>query len=208
VIFDHPHNAALSARSCRWSRVLGDLGWRSDVAVIVRLRLEPVGDWQQNYLVSSVDDLVASIPERCEVADLARCQRLSEGIDGVFRTEVAAQYPGWPPGSTTDGASVDICFRRARHSLEVIGLMYIDFAGEVFPFRALIERTGSSISLDGFIGEVDARTGRPPRLPAGTMINPVREGTKSAPTPELLSGRRASPIVWTKVLTWSCSHKA
>jgi hypothetical protein len=187
---------------------LGDLGRRSDVPGDRSPTLGAMGDWQQDYLVSSVDDLVASIPEGCEVADLARCQRLSEGIDGVFRTEVAAQYPGWPPGSTIDGASVDICFRRARHSLEVIGLMYIDFAGEVFPFRALIEQTGSLISLNGFIGDVDAQTGRPPRLPAGTMINPVREGNKSAPTPELLSGRRASPIVWTKVLTWSCSRKA
>jgi hypothetical protein len=140
------------------------------------------------------------------VTDLDRCQQLAEGIDGVFRTEVVAQYSGWPPGSTTDGASVDICFRSGRYSLEVIGLMYIDFAGEVFPYRALIERTGSLMSLDGFIGQVDVQTGRPPRLPPGTLINSVREGSRSVPTPELMSGRRASPIVWTKVVNWSCSR--
>jgi hypothetical protein len=95
---------------------------------------------------------------RTEVA----AQRLAEGIDGVFRTEVAAQYPGWPPVSTTDGASVGICVRCGRQSLEVIGLLYIDFGGKVLPFRALIERTRSVITLDGFIGQVDDRTGHPP----------------------------------------------
>jgi hypothetical protein len=91
-----------------------------------------VGDWHQDYLVSPADDLLGLIPEGSEVTDLDRCQRLAEGIDGVFRTEVAAQYPGWPPGSTTDGASVDICFRCGRQSLEVIGLMYIDFGARSF----------------------------------------------------------------------------
>jgi hypothetical protein len=164
-----------------------------------------VGDWRQDYLVTPVDDLLDSIPEGREQADLGRCQRLSEGIDAVFRTEVATQYSGWPQGSTTDGASIDICFRPARHSLEVVGVMHIDFEGEVFPFRVRIERTRTSISLDGFIGQVDMRTGRPPRLPAGTVISPVRDGNNSAPTPELISGRRASPIVWTKAVSWSCS---
>jgi hypothetical protein len=145
---------------------------------VATLGLETVGDWHQDHLVSPVDDLLGLIPEGSEVTDLDRyqrlakgidgvfrteaaAQRLAEGIDGVFRTEVAAQYPGWPPGSTTDGASVDICFRCGRQSLEVIGLMYIDFGGEVLPFRALIERTESLISLDGFIGQVDDRTGHP-----------------------------------------------
>ena len=128
---------------------------------VATLGLETVGDWHQDHLVSPVDDLLGLIPEGSEVTDLDRYQRLAKGIDGVFRTEVAAQYPGWPPGSTTDGASVDICFRCGRQSLEVIGLMYIDFGGEVLPFRALIERTESLISLDGFIGQVDDRTGHP-----------------------------------------------
>ena len=79
-----------------------------------------MGDWHQDYLVSPADDLLGLIPEGSEVTDLDRCQRLAEGIDGVFRTEVAAQYPGWPPGSTTDGASVDICFRCGRGDRWVI----------------------------------------------------------------------------------------
>ena len=160
-------------------------------------------DWHQDYLVSPADDLLGLIPEGSEVTDLGRCRRLAEGIDRVFETEVAAQYPGWPPGSTTDGGLVDICFRCGRRSLEVIGLMYIDFGGEVFPFRALIERTESLISLDGFTGQVDDRTGHPPRLPAGTLINPARGGDQSAPAPELILGHRALPIVWTKVLSWA-----
>ena len=182
-----------------------------------------MGDWQQDDLVPPVDDLLRSIPQgeaalaqgvaapiqgRLRAADFHfmdrdQSQRLAKGIDAVFGTEVAAQYPGWPSGSTTDGASVDICFRSGPRSLEVVGLMYIDFGGEVFPFRALIERTESLISLDGFIGQVDDRTGHPPRLPAGTLINPAGGGDQSAPAPELILGRRALPIVWTKVLSWA-----
>jgi hypothetical protein len=60
------------------------------------------------------------------------------------------------------------------------------------------------ISLDGFIGQVDDRTGHPPRLPKqGTLINPARRGDQSAPAPELILGHRAVPIAWTKVLSWA-----
>jgi hypothetical protein len=157
--------------------------------------------WPDVYLVAPVDGILRQFPDGSEVPpDL--CRQLGDGIDGVFRTEVATQYPGWPPGSTTDGASVDICVRSGARSLEVIGRMYIDFGGEVFPFRALIERAESSISLDGFIGQVDGKTGNPPRL-HGTLINPVREDNQSAPRPELFAGHRRSPIEWTKVLSWS-----
>ena len=162
-----------------------------------------MGSWQQEYLISPVDDLLRLIPEGSEVTDLDRCERLAVGIDGVFRTEVKAQYAGWTLGATTDGAKVDICVRTGSSSLDVIGLMYIDFSGEVFPFRALIERTESSVSIVGFIGQVDERTGQPPRLPIGTLINPVRDPDQPAPTPELISGHRLSPISWTKVLEWS-----
>jgi hypothetical protein len=168
--------------------------------------LGEVGDWRQEHLVSPVDDLLRLIPEGGAMADRHRCRRLAEGIDMVFRTEVSAQYSGWPPGSTTDGALADICVRSGRYSLEAIGLMYIDIAGDMFPFRAVIERTESLLSMDGFIGQVDERTGHPPRLPRGTLVNPVRDGSQSAPVPELISGHRASPIAWKKALSWSWSH--
>jgi hypothetical protein len=159
-----------------------------------------MGTWQQDWPISPGDDPLRLLPQSGEVSGLECCDRLADGIDGVFRTEVEAQYAGWPPGSTTDGARVDICLRSGSDSLEVMGLMYIDFSGDVFPFLALIERTKPSLSLVGFIGLVDEGTGHPPRLPSGGMINPVRMIDRTTLTPELISGRLASPIPWTKVL--------
>ena len=158
-------------------------------------------EWPDREIIATVDSILRQFPDGGAVP-LDLCQQLAEGIDQVFRTEVATQYPGWPSGSTTDGALVDICVRSGASSLEVVGRMFIDFGGEVFPFRAIIERAESSTSLDGFIGQVDDKTGNPPRL-HGTFIIPVREDNQSAPRPELIAGHRRSPIEWTKVLSWS-----
>jgi hypothetical protein len=157
--------------------------------------------WPDRWLVAPVDGILRQVPDGSAVP-LDLCHQLADGIDMVFRTEVAAQYPGWPPGSTTDGALVDICVRSGARSLEVVGRMFINFDNGVFPFRALIERAESSISLDGFIGQVDDKTGHPPRL-LGAVIIPVREDNQSSPRLELIAGHRQSPIEWTKVLSWS-----
>jgi hypothetical protein len=160
-----------------------------------------VDAWQEDWIVGPVDDILSHFPDGSEVP-LGQCQGLGQGIDGVFRTQVGTQFRGWPPGSTTDGASVDICIKRGPSLLEVVGLMYIDLEGETFPYRALISRTESKVSLQGFIGQVDETTG-PPRLARGSLINPVRNEEDSVPTPELFVGRHRSPIVWTEALTWS-----
>jgi hypothetical protein len=163
--------------------------------------------WQQRNLVEPVEELLALVPVGDEVRDRERCERLALGVEGVFRSELGAQYAGWPPESTTDGSSVDLCVRSSTDTLDVVGLMWIDFGDEVFPYRAEITRAaaaeaGASVSLVGYIGQIDPRTGRPPRLPAGTLVVPVRDDGKRPPTTELIVGRRQVPIVWKKVLEW------
>jgi hypothetical protein len=166
--------------------------------------LEPVAAWHQEYVVEPMEDLLALVPVGGEVRELERCQKLGTGIEGLFRSEVAAQYTGWPSESTTDESSVDLCIRTGLDSLDVVGLMWIDFSDEVFPFRAEIGRAADgSVSVVGSIGQVHERTGQPPRLPRGTLIVPVRDENERNPVPELIIGRRQVPIVWTTVLEWS-----
>jgi hypothetical protein len=166
--------------------------------------LGPVVAWLQEYVVKPLEELLALVPVGGEVRDLDRCQKLGTGIEGLFRSELVAQFAGWPPESTTDGSFVDLCIRTGRDSLEVVGRMGIDFSGAVFPFRAEIERAADgTVSVVGSIGQVDECTGRPPRLPAGTLIVPVRDENEQDPVPELIIGRRQLPIAWTTVLEWS-----
>jgi hypothetical protein len=74
----------------------------------------------------------------------------------------------------------------------------IDFDGDVFPFRAHVRRTSDgSASVTGYIGEVNPYSGEPPRMPASTIIVPVRDGRQ--PRAELLLGHKQTRIVWTKV---------
>jgi len=160
-----------------------------------------VATWFDGYVAEPVDELLSLLPVGGEVEDLERCQLLGTGIEGVFRTEVAAQYAGWPPESTTDGSRVDLCVRSGTSSLDVAGVMWIDFAGEVFPFRAEIGRAADgSTSVVGYIGQVDPRTGEPPRLPRGTLIVPVSGDRGRGTHAELIVGRQQMPIAWTKVL--------
>lgn len=168
-----------------------------------QVRSLAVRDWDIEYMLEPTDELLESIAVGHEITDPERCLQLAKGINGVFYSEVKAQYWGWPTEWTVDGASVDICVRPTANSLDATGLIWIDFAGEVCPYRARIERNGSEIRLTGFLGEVDPVTGRPPRLPQGTLINPVRDDAALVSTPELISGRRASPIAWTRAIEWS-----
>jgi hypothetical protein len=83
---------------------------------------------------------------------------------------------------------------RARRSLDVVGLMWIDFSGEVFPFRAEIGRAADgSVSVVGSIGQVHERTGQPRRLPRGTLIVPVRDANERSPYRSSSSGGAKSP---------------
>src|SRR5215207_9603937 len=156
--------------------------------------------WFDRNVAEPVDELFTLLPVGGEAQDrdLERCRKLSIGIDGLFRSEARAQYAGWPPQWTTDGARVDLCVRTAINSLEVTGVMWIDFAGTVFPFKAEIERVADgSTSVTGYIGQVDTRSGERPRLPRGTLIVPVRDARRRGPVAELIVGRRQIPIAWT-----------
>jgi hypothetical protein len=158
-----------------------------------------VKGWFEAYMRERADELFSllSVGEEVQDRELERCRKLSAGVEGVFRSEARAQYPGWPPESTTDGARVDFCVRSGTRSLDVAGVMWIDFAGAVFPFRAEIGRAADgSVSVIGYIGQVDAKTGEPPRLPRGTLIVSVQD--ERGPTSELIVGRRQVPIAWTK----------
>lgn len=136
-----------------------------------------------------------------EVVDRDQADRLSAGIEGLFRQEVAALYAGWPPGSTTDGTSVDICMRTGPSLLEVAGITFIDFDGSVFPFRATIEvLDDGSCSVRLFIGEDGLDTGSPPRFPSGALVVPV--DAPDGLVVELIVGRRQVSIVWTQVLAF------
>jgi hypothetical protein len=158
-----------------------------------------VTGWLQEYVVEPARDLLASIPIGDEQGDIDQCDKLSTGIEGVLRAELAAQYRPWPRESTTDGTSVDVCRRLGDDTIEVIGMSSIDFGGERFPVRAVIELSADHSNLTGFtaqIGEVDPRTGAPPRFPQGTLILPRRDDQDRYIDAELLVGRRARSINW------------
>lgn len=122
---------------------------------------------------------------------------LADGIDCVFRNE-GARYLGWPPGSTTDGSDISFCVRSCDYSIDAVGTTFIDFGGELFPFRVRITAVNDSATISADIGQVDPDTGAPPRLPAGSVIVPVRDWGEGTPIAELIVGRRQVPIVWTK----------
>jgi hypothetical protein len=153
--------------------------------------------------VAIVDDVVGLVAVGDEVRDRERCQPLGGVVESIFRNELH-RYAGWPPESTTDGSTVDLCVRTGPRSLDVVGLTYVDFSGRAFPYRAEITRTGpSSLHVALSIGQVDPQTGAVPRLPVGTLVIPVRDDDDRHPVAELIVGRRQVPIVWTKVVDWS-----
>ncbi|HEV7759962.1 MAG TPA: hypothetical protein VGO78_13270 [Acidimicrobiales bacterium] len=138
-------------------------------------------------------DLLAGLAVGDETDDPDLCDRLGFGIEGLFRFELPAQWAAWPLDSTTDGSIAVLCRRVDLDTLVVAGLTWIDFGGALFPFRTELQRTADgSVAVTGYVGQVDARTGAPPRLPGGTVMVPGPAG------PELIVGRRQVLITWTR----------
>jgi hypothetical protein len=73
--------------------------------------------WMPEFVVEPARAVLAQLAVG-QMSDADLCDSLSIGIDGLFRTEVAAQYRDWPPGWTTDGATIDVCRRPNRDVLE------------------------------------------------------------------------------------------
>lgn len=117
--------------------------------------------------------------------------------------EASAQYEAWPSGSTTDGTVIDLITRMDETTLEAIGMTYIDFGGDLFPSRVVVTVEEAASSIVGFIGQIDDRTGAPPRLPAGTLINTPRDPDTGIVTPTLIIGHREVLPVWTRAFTLS-----
>jgi hypothetical protein len=154
-----------------------------------------VDDWERTWLVAPVEELLARLPEGGQELDPAVCRRLDLGIEGLFR-RIRDQYEPWPAGTTTDGSVVAFCRRTGAETIEAYGMTDVDFGGQAFPFQAEIQRTGEDdLRVTLAIGQVDQRTGEPPRFPRGTLVVPT-------PEPELIVGRRQVAIGWTPVLRW------
>ena len=156
-------------------------------------------DWFSEYILVPYLNLMSSLDVGEDVRDLARCNILSAGIEGVLRSELW-RYAGWPPDTTTDGTSIDFCVRTHVDTLDVAGMTWIDFGGARFPSRAQLRRNSDgSVSVTAFVGNVDPTDGSPPRLPSGTMILVERDDDGRHPVAQLLLGRRQVPIEWTQV---------
>ena len=178
-----------------------------------------MNDWLDRYLIDSTAEVLASLAVGEELHDLEVDRVLSIGIDGVLRAELPVQDERWPPGSTTDGFSIDVCRRTAGDTIEVIGLCWFDFSGRQFLVRATVGLDPSRRELSGLtveIGsvEVDERpTGRtsdrgagrgpapvrgdaPPLIPGGSMVLPRRDDDGRFLKAELIVRRRPHPILW------------
>lgn len=122
---------------------------------------------------------------------------LALGIEGLFRQEAPNQFDGWPPESTTDGVVVDVCARTQERVVEMAGRMFIDFDGDQFPFRAVVSvNADGPITVDVFIGDVDAATGQPPRLPGDALVLAVEDRV------DLTIGRRQAVVRWTPAFSY------
>lgn len=162
-----------------------------------------VEEWIQDNLVSPAGQLIRDTPIGDEVDDLQRLYGrggLCLGIEWAFRGLVECEYAPWPPESTTDGLTADLCIRRARCSLEFVGMCFIDFGGEKFPLRVELELSDTFRSVSRFtayIGNVDPRTGAPPRLGPEAMILRDRDESGRYTDTCLLLTRRPVAIEWT-----------
>lgn len=143
--------------------------------------------------------LISATEVGADVRDAVAVESLGLGIEGCFRAGVANAYAGWPSGYTTDGRTVGICTRSGDATLDVAGLMWLDFTAHVFPFRAVVTVADNAGSLAAYIGAVDPATGAPPRLSAGTVILPIRSEDGALVGVQMIVGRRQVPIDWTKV---------
>jgi hypothetical protein len=159
----------------------------------------------ERHRVGPVEALLASVPAGGVVRPADLHQTLGSALDGVFNAKIC-EYASWPSGSWIDGATVELCIRSGDDSLDVVGLMYLDGTVATFPYLAQITRTGDgSVVVVGWVGHVDERTGRPPRLPPGCLFAVVQDDQNGVARPELIVGRRQIPITWTRVLEWSNS---
>jgi hypothetical protein len=158
-----------------------------------------VESWFEQYVRAPALGLLESLPVSGQTVDHDECQALAVGIDGCFMIEAPHQYAPWPPESTTDGTAVSLITRIDERTLDAVGVTYIDFSGEVFPSRALVVVDNEATTVVGFIGQTDERTGAPPRLPRGTLINTPRDLDRGVVTPTLIVGRREILPKWTTV---------
>lgn len=160
-------------------------------------------NWVYTDLVRPVVDLRSELGVGETLIDAQHHDfaRLSLGIDGLFRTKIRERWGGWPRGSTTDGSSVVACTRTASDRLTAIGLMYIDFEGDQFPFKVRFANIGTAeLSVTVCIGQLDPATGSPPRL-RDAIITIGDTHATDALHPLLISGGRQADIVWTEILT-------
>lgn len=157
---------------------------------------QDVDEWALRHLLEPTASLLAALAVGEVVESGPEVDRLGIGIEGTFRSQIAHQYEGWPEGSTTDGIGVDRCWRSAARTIDVVGLAWLDFAGDIFPWRAELaaEATGGEVSVAIDIGNVDAVSGEPPRYGRGTILLPS-DGAVS-----VIVGRRALPIAWTPAI--------
>lgn len=161
--------------------------------------------WHQTKLVDPFAEIRATIPVGGEVTpDNELARRLADGIDGLFRTQVRDQYPRWPSGSTTDGCIAHLCWRPGDRELEVVGLTYLDFGGDMFPFRARFSFDHQRrTSVTEFVGRVDSTDASFPFVPSKSLFVPVRdEEVETISSVELIVGRIQLPVDWEKAVEW------
>ena len=154
-------------------------------------------DWLHLWVFGPCLDLLATGLLREIGRD--RAKELRTGIEGLFRSQVRSEYRGWSPESTTDGSSVDFCRRTTDDQIEIWGTTYLDFDGDVFPFRAVISADEDVSSVELYVGNTDPRTGAPPRYRDAVLV-PVRDDDGEIVAAELIVGRRQLAIEWTSVL--------
>jgi len=161
--------------------------------------------WSEQYFLEPLRSLLAAMSvgeaTRDGLSDGASwgsepLRLLSIGVEGRLRTELQ-RYAGWPPESTTDGSDIEIVRRSSENTIEIWGMAWIDFAGEMFPFRAELEERGSGAELRMWIGDVDANTGQPPRLKRGALLVPVTDNDGQRTGVELIDGRQQRAVEWT-----------
>jgi hypothetical protein len=163
-----------------------------------------VDSWLQRFVLEPTAALLASTDVGADPLENGDLVRLCIGIDGIFRTELPVQWPSWPAGSTTDGCLAASCERVASGTLVTVGLTWMDFGGDGFPFRATFQVSNSKElrSFRAEIGEVDQNTGEPPRFRVDTStIVADRDSDGPITGYVLYAPRRPKRIEWTPVVT-------
>jgi hypothetical protein len=159
-----------------------------------------VQQWYQDGIVGPA----RLLRDALAVGDVADSDRhpaadtIEMAIEALFRGEAKAQYAGWPREMTTDGSVAHLVVRPAEDTVVVAGSTCADFGPDAFPHRAevVLDQQGSA-TFTLQVGEVDARTGAPPRLTGPILVAGTIDGQV---TLELILGRRQIPITWTTVV--------